>query len=244
MTSHHILTVIGDVDVCRNLARIASVVCDTWVDVMFNANPMKTNTTEFGAVTFLLKGSNHPSINICAICLQPLARLIPLVPSLSADLLPVLQRRAIIPHHLKLGQIDFDGAEFCGVAVHEFLTFRQTILSEALIACWKEHDKHFMDSCTSAIEEFCSAPTSCEVSMQSEAALFCIGQISWEDVCESENRFIIDKILHRLLKALMKKSPNVISNPLTRESLCRFIRKVNRKEATVLHMLILFLSTF
>ena len=225
--SHSLPNEIGDYDVCRNLARIASSVCDTWVDIINFSNPMQSGSPEGGALTLLMKGANHPSVNICAICLRTLTRLISLIPTLSLELLPVLQRRAITPHHLRGGKIDLDAVDLCGVTIHDFQTFRFAVLSDTLLACWTKNDEHYMDSCTSAIEEFCCSTSSIEVSLQAEAALFCIQQISWDISDESKGKFPANNVMGRLVKALLTKPPSVMSNPLTRESMCRLIHKVS-----------------
>ena len=219
---------IGDFDVCRNIARIASTVCDSWVDTINHFVSVQSCSIEGGALALLLKGANHPSVHICAICLRPLTRLMPLVPSLPLELLPVLQRRAIIPHHLRGGKIDLDASDLCGVSIHDFHHFRLTVLSEALLACWAKSDEHYMDSCTSAIEEFCGTMSSIDVSLQAEAALFCIEQISLGVEGEKfQETFPANKFLGRLVKALLIKPPSVMSNTLTRESMCRLIHMVS-----------------
>jgi hypothetical protein len=218
---------IGDYDVCRNLARIASSVYDTWMDIMNFSNPIQSGSPEGGALTLLMKGANHPSVNICAICLRTLTRLIRIIPTLSLELLPVLQRRAIIPNHLRGGKIDLDAVDLCGVTIHDFQSFRYAVLSDALFACWTKNDEHYMDSCTSAIEEFCCSTSSIDVSLQAEAALFCIEQISWDETVESQGKLPANNVMGRLIKALRTKPPSIMSNPLTRESMCRFIHKVS-----------------
>lgn len=223
-----VTSIAGDFDLCRNLARIAASVCQTWVNTINHSDSTKSREPESGAVTILLKGASHPSINICAICLEILTKMISLDSSLSLKLLPVLQRRAIIPHHLKDGQIELDSTEITTVPISEFQTFRQTILSDALASCWNVDETHYMDSCTSAIEEFCSDSSSIDVSLQTEAALFCIGHVTIENT--SQQRFPSDVVMNRLVKALITKPPKLMANPLTRESLCRFIRKVGDTE--------------
>lgn len=220
---------IGDFDVCRNLARIASSVCDAWIDIINRSESVQSYSPDGGAVALLLKGANHPYVNICALCLRPLTRLMPLVSTLPLELLPVLQRRAIIPHHLRGGKIDLDAFDQCGVTIHDFHNFRLDVLSDALFACWAKSNEHYMDSCTSAIEEFCCTTSSIEVSLQAEAALFCIEQIYWDVTEESSEKFPANTVMGRLVKALLTKPPSVMSNALTRETMCRLIRKVSAK---------------
>jgi hypothetical protein len=217
----------GDVELCRNLARIASSICDTWVDILLLGIIGQTSLPESGAVTLLVKGASHPSVHICAICLQVLTRMIPVLPSLSQELLPVLQRRAIIPHHLNGGHIKLDVSDLCGVSFHDFQSFRMTVLSEALVACWKECGDHYMDSCTSAVEEFCAVLSPIDVSLQLEAALFCIEQISTVALEDDRRIVSLNDQMKRLLSVFPIKPPSLVSVPLTRERTCCLIRKVS-----------------
>lgn len=221
----HTLPVVnsGDYDLCRNLARIAASVCDTWVDIVAQEQPVELPET--GVIHLLMKAAGHPSVNLCAICLQVLTRVMPIIPSLAQELLPTLQRRAITPHHLNDGFIGLDASDLCGVTFHEFQNFRSTVLSEALIVCWRGYGDHFMDSCTSAVEEFCSSSSSVNVSLPLEAALFCIEQVAAEAL-NSHRPFAHTEQMRRLLAALPAKPPSLLSNPLTRERMCRFLRKV------------------
>jgi hypothetical protein len=123
--------------------------------------------------------------------------------------------------------MEMDAVEFCGITFYDFNIFRTTILSEALVACWKEHSEQYMDSCTSAIEEFCSASSAINVSLQLEAALFCIEQISTLDQGEPRVDSSIENVMSRLINALLIKPPSLLFNPLTRERMCRFIRIVS-----------------
>lgn len=216
--------VLGDYDVCRNLSRIAASVCDTWRDVVRSQEAPRLPDT--GAISLLVKAAGHPSVNLSAICLQTLTRMVPTIPSLAQELLPILQRRAITPHHLKGGVIQLDASDICGVSFHEFQNFRITVLSEAVVACWREYGDHFMDSCTSAVEEFCSFSTSGNVSLQLEAALFCVERVALEAL-DQHGHFAHDDQMRRLFAALRTKPPSLMANPLSLEQMCRFVRKVS-----------------
>jgi len=213
----------GDLDVCRNLTTIAASVCGTWLDVLEQEGQVRK--PESGAIALLLKAAGHPSINLCAISLQVLNRMISALPSLANELLPTLQRRAITPHSMKNGRISFDAADVCGVNFVEFKNFRANVLTDALVSCWKAYSNHFMDSCTSAVEEFCSVSSSNGVSLQLEAALFCIEKVA-DDALNSEHPFPHHEQMKRLLSALSLKPPSLMVNSLTRERMCRFLRKV------------------
>jgi len=213
----------GDFDVCRNLTTIASSVCGTWLDILTQEG--QTRQPEPGAVALLLKAAGHPSVNLCAISLNALIRMIPTMPSLAHELLPTLQRRAITPHCLRNGRISLDAADVCGVSYDEFQNFRENVLKEALVLCWRAHGNHFMDSCTSAVEEFCSVSSSNGVSLQLEAALFCIEKIA-DEALDSHNAFPHHEQMKRLLSALSLKPASLMINSLSRERMCSFLRKV------------------
>jgi hypothetical protein len=216
---------IGDYDVCRNLARIAASVCGTWLDIII---PNHEHQPERGAISLLMKAATHPSVNICAIALDVLTRMLGIVPPLASELLPILQRRAITPHHTRDGILSLDAADQCEVNFHEFQNFRENVLADALIASWKSCPDHFMDSCTSAVEEFCSNQSlPIDVSLQLEAALFCIEQIGHEAMITIDD-YPHDVQFRRIITALAHKPLSVSVNPLTRERMCRLFRTVSR----------------
>jgi hypothetical protein len=221
------LLVTGDIHVCRNLVRIVAAVVDAWVDILEFGVQVQNDTPANGAISLLVKGASHPSVHVCAISLPVLARILPRISSLPQELLPVLQRKAIIPHHLRDGQISFDTSDICGVSFHDFQIFRMTVLSEALVACFRESGDHYMDSCISAVEEFCSVLSSSDVSLQLEAALFCIEQVSSSLLNGQNANMIFDNQMKRIYSVVPAKPPSLMSNPITRERMCRFIRKVS-----------------
>lgn len=187
---------------------------------------------ESGAVALLLKAAGHPSVNLSAISLQVLNRMVSVFPSLANELLPTLQRRAITPHNIKNGRISLDAADVCGVNFIEFENFRANVLTDALVSCWKAYSNHFMDSCTSAVEEFCSVSSNNGVSLQLEAALFCIEKVA-DDALSLEHPFPHNEQMKRLLSALSLKPPGLMMNTLTRERMCRFLRKVRSFDCLV-----------
>ena len=214
----------GDFDVCRNLTVIASTVCGTWLDIA-STHEDQTRKPEPGAVALLLKAAGHSSVNLCAISLQVLNRMTPRMPHLAQELLPTLQRRAITPHCLRHGRLSLDAADICGVSFHEFQNFRANVLTDSLVLCWKAYGNHFMDSCTSAVEEFCAVTSSNGVSLQLEAALFCIERVA-DEALALHDSFPHDEQMKRLVSALSLKPPSLMVNSLTRERMCRFLRKV------------------
>jgi len=223
----------GDNNLCRNLTRIAAAVGSAAMLALMSGEIKGGGT---GILDLLMKAAAHPSVNICGIALNVLSQFVPLEPGFPLRLLPVLQHRAIIPHIVVGGVPTILAADLCGVDFHEFESFRENTLTEALQACFRQNAKYYMDSCTSAIEEFCSAEGTVEVSFQLEAALFCVGAVSLEVVASKKNEMcsedvaasdgIHDSQLLRCTNALGKKPVCITANPLTLAQLNRFLRQV------------------
>jgi len=144
-------------------------------------------------------------------------------------------------------------SEICCVEFEEFVEqFRETVLKEALRACYGIHADYYLASCTAAIEEFCVGEMSAtkQTSFHLEAALFCVVAVA-EDVVPSllstpttttsssthttvpgdsttNSNIVKDataaNYLVRCTVALAKK-PKSLNNPLTMVQTCRFIRK-------------------
>jgi hypothetical protein len=180
-----------------------------------------------GLVELLLMAVAHPSVNICGISTEVLSIWIPLELGLSHQLLPTLQRRAITPHHFVNGVPCLAASDICGVNHDEFQNFRETILADALIACWKDNRDNFMASCTSAIEEFCSSTAAAQVSFHLEAALFCLASVAEEALATDRGVSHYSLQLQRCTTALAAKPTSLTSNPLTLAQMCRFLRKVS-----------------
>jgi hypothetical protein len=219
--------------VCRNLARIAASVCQIWLDIPAQEH---SHPLEPGAVSFLLKTASHPSTNICGLTLPVLSQVSSVDPYVAQQLLPVLQRRAIVPHRVESGRMSLAGLS--DGDFHTFQQFRDHELTGALLACWKADSDNYMDSCTSAVEEFCSDHASVNVSLHLEAALFCIESVA-ADEGDSQVHFRHSKQLARCLMALSRKSTSMMANPLTLARMCTFLRKVSPILAT-LYLFLLF----
>lgn len=208
---------IGELDLCRNLARIAASVCNTRLDVLGRENESKL---EKGMIVLLIKAAAHPAVHVCAISLPSLNRLVSIIPELAEELLPILQRRAIIPHGLRDGHLSLDASDICGVNFHEFQNFRENVLADALVACWKTFADQFMESCTSAVEEFCSGTSlPIDVSLQLEAALFCLEKVAGEVKNYSH--------IKRVFLALSTRTRDICISPLTRLRMSRFLGVVS-----------------
>jgi hypothetical protein len=220
------LACIGDHDVCRSLVRIAAALCSA--AIQFAADSGHTLTNEPGLVDLIMKGAAHPSVNISGIALGVLPKVVGMDLSLALQLLPLLQRRAITPHHVIAGYPSLAASDICGVNFHEFHIFREAVLADALLACYDGDSINYMDSCTSAIEEFCSDSASSQVSLHLEAALFCLVTVA--DVAlhrQPEGHFAHAAQLERCTSALAAKPASMMTNPLTLAQTCRFIRRVS-----------------
>lgn len=212
----------GHHDVCRNLARIATSIADTWLDTISGAERRLDN----GIVSLLLKAAAHPSVNICGIALEALFRLVSVLPEITTDVLRTLQRRAIISYHQKPdGSISFSASDICGVHFEEFQTFRETSLSETLIACWRVNGEGYMTSCTTAVEEFCAAQARVDVCLGLEAAIYCIEAVAAISL-ESNTPYTYTNHLKRCFNALSLKPASLTGNPLTLARACSLAKMV------------------
>lgn len=181
---------------------------------------------EPGLIDLIMKGAAHPSVNISGLALAVLAQVVQFEFSLGLQLLPLLQRRAITPHHIIAGAPYLAASDICGVNFHEFQIFRDNVLADALAACYEGNSANYMDSCTSAVEEFCSESASSQVSLHLEAALFCLAAVAEIVVSKEGGISTHGPQLERCTSALAAKPSSMMSNPLTLAQMCRFLRKV------------------
>lgn len=257
----------------HSLARIAAAVClgyakvtqgDTASRVM-NAAAGLYQIPGAGFLELLSKCASHPSVAICGIVLPVITPVLKTEVGLATEWLPTLQRRAIIPHHPKSSIILssssnssmgtdsayiplLNASDICFVEFEEFVDgFRDTVLADALNACYGIHPEYYLASCTAAIEEFCVGDVTTEqTSFHLEAALFCLSVVSEQvlpsvliaDISTSgsssstagkagtKTLIHASRFLLRCAVALSKK-PKSLSNPLTMAQTCRFLRKVN-----------------
>lgn len=207
-----------------------------------------------GLLELLLKGAAHPSIHVCGICLEAIPSLIAPGSNYSDRLLPILQQRAIVPATLR-GNHAAAGAEDADVDFHEYTSFRENLLSAALAACYKNNRGYYVESCASAVDEFCAAPLTPQLPFQLEAALFCLCAVSMDvskrallvgaspaalsaaakasaSLGQAQTADIAADAKHHdeeLAKCTFSIANNPItatSNPLALAQLCRFIAKV------------------
>ena len=215
---------LGDDDVCRNLARIAASICTACTKLSTQGQHIRAGP---GLLDLLIKAASHPSVSICGISIDVLAALASSENGLANQLLPVLQRRAITPHHFLQGSPSINASDICGVSYQEFELFRQTSLQQALLACYRSNGDNYMASCTSAVEEFCTPASGIQVSFHLEAVLFCVGAVSEDVTATSESSASRSEYLERCTVALAAKPATLMENPLTLSQACRFLRKVS-----------------
>eukprot|EP00549_Striatella_unipunctata_P021966 CAMPEP_0118704478 /NCGR_PEP_ID=MMETSP0800-20121206/19262_1 /TAXON_ID=210618 ORGANISM="Striatella unipunctata, Strain CCMP2910" /NCGR_SAMPLE_ID=MMETSP0800 /ASSEMBLY_ACC=CAM_ASM_000638 /LENGTH=1184 /DNA_ID=CAMNT_0006606381 /DNA_START=223 /DNA_END=3777 /DNA_ORIENTATION=+ len=226
----------------RCLARIASAIFKASFELLRAGRQMRS---VFGLVDILLKASAHPIIHVCALAQECLPSLLILDsevfrvdPSYALRILPLLQQRAIIPHQYIGGVPNLDAVALCGIDFNEFLSFRENLLQDVLIACYQNCRREYVESCTSAVEEFCDPGSRGNTSFQLEAALFCLGTVSieimkaidsnWEMDDNDEIAAIVthhEENLKRCLVSLGTRPQNLISNPLTLSQASQFLRK-------------------
>lgn len=213
------IDVIGENGVCRNLVRICAVICATFLDASLEGEPRKLGPN---AATLLLKAVNHQTTNICALALPVLSSWLQPMPILSTEVLPLLQRRAILPHRFQDGVLCFpsgpsDDSEF---SFSETILFRNTVLCDALYACWQSAPKQYIDSCNMAVQEFCSTQQPTEASFQLEAALFCI------EVVVSGSATLDGSQMCQLLNFLSLKPASLLGNTVTCSRVCKVLAAV------------------
>ena len=230
---------------CHNLIRIASVVSKASRSIHDDSNEL-SGPCDAGLQALLLKGASHPYTHITGMSLQTLIPYIAQDVSLASQLLPILQRCAITPY--QASNIPKESSailppsflsstyEVCGASYDTFQNFRESILQNALEACYKDNPASFTASCTSAMEEFCADTNPggvLQTSLHLEAALFCLKAVS--DLAlssESTSRNIQDQHLERITTALATKPPSLTGNPLTLSQLCQFVHKVCLRNET------------
>lgn len=216
----------GHHDVCRNLVRMASAICLTCLSPSSEGDGIFAKP-DTGMIELLQRGAAHPLVNVSAIALEALSPATRKGYSGADGLLPVLQRRAIIPHYIQQGgDLSLSAYDLCGVTFHEFDNFRSVVLTEALRVCWEIDGLRYMDSCTAAVEEFCSAPPSPELSLQLEAALFCMDVVLL-NVLDTPKPIRHSKQLHQCFVSLQRRPMALFSNPLTLSRMCHFIQRVS-----------------
>jgi len=98
------------------------------------------------------------------------------------------------------------------------------VLADALIACYTGCSTFYLESCGSAIEEFCQSSPSPHLPYQLEAALFCMIAVS-ERASKEPDKQVLCGQLEKMVSALAKNSFSTTSHPLVMAKMCRFINK-------------------
>ena len=203
----------GDTAVCRCLARTAARVLAESKDLLKTGN---LEASPDGLMDLLFKAASHPSVYVCGIAVEALAAIAPSNSDLSTRLLPVLQGKAIIPVHL-VG--DTDGS------FDDYINFRDRVLTDGLVACFTGCSTFFLESCGSAIDEFCRATPASHLPYQLEAALFCMIVVS-ERASKSADKTVLGAQLEKMVAALMVNGFSTTCHPLVMAKMCQFIGKV------------------
>lgn len=210
----------GDLEVCRNLTRMAASVCEACRAVTVQKSAVAVGP---GLLDLLLKSAAHPSVDVSGIALDALAEKVSAEKVMVHKLLPILQGRAIIPHlfrdkgcpSIRVENLPgYDGYD-------SFQLFRNTSLTDCLKACYSTHPEIYMTSCVAAIEEFCQTDASPQVSFHLEAALFCISTIAEAAIHRDMTGYLTN-----CTKALARRGPSLDKNPFTLAQACHFIETV------------------
>ena len=224
---------------CRNLARIASAVATSYAKTTVGGPPQHT---ERGLVDILLKASAYPRVHIASIAVHTLPLLLSPTNTVARDTLPILQRRAIIPHEVSDGIVELQTDSFSDVSLEDFLDFREHVLADALVACCQADGQGFFESCTSAVEEFCSEGSSAEVSLFLEAAIFCIEAVG-DTLMSSHQPFAHTEQLKRCTQALACRRNSLLSSPHTLSRLANMLEKVSIDSPFFIELLSYFLQS-
>lgn len=205
----------GDVAVCRCLARTAATIVTAAYSLIQGGT---LQASPDGLFELLFKAVSHPSIPICSIAVEALAVFMPSNSELSTRLLPCLQGKAIIPVII---------VEDVNGRLDDYINFRDCVLTDALTACYTGCISFYLESCRSAIEEFCRASTSPHLPYQLEAALFCMIAISVK-ASKSPNKEVLCGQLEKIMSAL-KTNSSATSHPIVKPQMFRFVSKVSCK---------------
>lgn len=173
----------------------------------------------------------HPQVNIASIGIQTIPLLFGPENSIVREALPVLQRRAIVPHDITDDVMAVETESYADVSFEDFLDFREHVLRDALVECWKTDGQGFFDSCTSAVEEFCAKDSSLDVSFFLEAAIFCIEAVG-SKVMSSHHPFAQTEQLKRCTQALASRPNSLLTNPLTLSRMSGMMQKVSARSVT------------
>ena len=205
----------GDTAVCRNLARTAAKVLLESQDLIKNET---LQAPPSGVIDMLFKAVSHPSVYVCSIAIDALSVVVSSNSDLSTRLLPQLQGKAIIPMALVH---DIDGG------FDDYINFRDRVLASGLCACYIGCSNFYLESCATAIGEFCQVTSpSPHLPYQLEAALFCM--IALADKAPNAkgggDKQVLCSQLEKMITAL-KTSATATSIPIVTARMCLFVNK-------------------
>lgn len=184
------------------------------------------SSPDVGLIEFLMKASAHPALAICGLAVSTLTELLAHVPALASEFLRVLQRRAIWPSVHQNQKVILETYNVGDGTNSDFDIFRETVLKDALIACWQAQRTNYLASCSSAVEEFCAKDVSEKFFLPLEAALFCLEVVS-KDFLSRDDPWENDTYMNRLLGVLHPQPAILMSSSFGRERLCSFIQSVS-----------------
>lgn len=181
--------------------------------------------TERGLIDMLFKVATHPRVCIASIGIETIPLVLHPSNSIVREALPVLQRRAIIPHEVTGNRVELQTESFSDISFEDFRDFREHVLTDALVSCWKTDGQGFFDSCSSAVEEFCAEGSTVSVSLFLEAAIFCIEAVG-DTVTSSHQPFAQTEQLKRCTQALASRPNSLLASPLTLSRMANMLQKV------------------
>lgn len=175
--SHFILVLLlGLLGICHSLSNIASTVA-TALSPFLSSGKFSIDSCS-SLIEVLALCASHRILHVCSNAITAFSRLTKLNSTLAKRILQILQSRAIIPPNSvgfssPLASYDVD--------IEEFELFRENVLKDVLLSCYISSRSYYIESCVTAVEEFCTTSALSKqiknnphLSFQLEAALFCL----------------------------------------------------------------------
>lgn len=242
---------IGGIAACRCLTRIAATIACVAQSLIKES--LQTQPT-LGIVDLLMHAASHKSVHMSGIALKTLPHIMSTGSSINTNILNVLQQRASwseCQSDALTPQISKCIIEEFGVDFDEFESFRENILTAALVSCYLLDRHLYLKSCADTITQVCQTHTKRNW-RQLEAALFCINAVAIE-ACKHANFFdqssdiesnsaqntslfdanrLMDsrahnELLSSCINTLSGSLDICVCNPLLLAQMCRFIGKVS-----------------
>jgi hypothetical protein len=131
----------------------------------------KLQGSEDGMIDLLKNAVMHHHLSVYSIAIDALKST--LNEETASDLLILLQGKAVIPPSL-VGLSE----DLIDIDLDEFERFREHQLADTLNECYVYCRSFYIESCCTAIEEFCSKSPTPLLSYTLEAAIFCLNSVS------------------------------------------------------------------